>query len=116
MKFPEKKNLLRRLPAALMLLLMLGSVVYFLCRGIPDIDGALAFIRAHSTVAVLILLALFAAKGISAVLPYSWIVTLTGLLFDLVPAQPFRHGDLRHDPLPRGKSRKKRRRPRKNPR
>ncbi len=85
MTFPKAKTIVKYLPAALMLLSMLSGGIYILTRGIPDIDAMLAFIRAHAALTVLILLGLFAAKGISAVLPYSWLVTLTGLVFDLVP-------------------------------
>lgn len=86
MKLPRGKNALRYLPALLMLLCMLTAAVYILLCGAPDTDAVLAFIRGHAALTVLILLALFALKGVSAFLLYSVLTTVTGLLFDLVPA------------------------------
>ena len=86
MKLPDKKLLLKYLPTALMLLLMLGGVVYILTSGAPEVEEILAFIHAHETLTVLILLGLFALKGVSAILLYSVLTTVTGLLFDFVPA------------------------------
>ena len=86
MKLPDKKLLLKYLPTALMLLLMLGGAGYILTSGAPKVDEILAFIHAHETLAVLILLGLFALKGVSAILLYSVLTTATGLLFDFVPA------------------------------
>lgn len=86
MKLPRGKDILRYLPAAIMLLCMLAAAVYIPIAGAPDVDAVLAFLRRHASLTVLLLLALFALKGVSAFLLYSVLTTVTGLLFDLVPA------------------------------
>lgn len=86
MKLPRGKDALRYLPVLLMLLCMLTAVICMLLYGTPDVDAVLAFIHEHATLTVLILLLLFAMKGVSAFLLYSVLTTVTGLLFDLVPA------------------------------
>lgn len=86
MRFPSRKTLLRYLPAALMLLCILAGIVCILIFGLPDVERVLAFVRRYATLTVPVLIALFALKGVSAMIPYSVLTTVTGLLFDLVPA------------------------------
>lgn len=86
LKLPDKKMFFKYLPTFLMLLLMLCGVVYVLSAGAPKVEEILDFIHAHETLTILILLGLFALKGASAILLYSVLTTVTGLLFDFLPA------------------------------
>lgn len=86
MRCPGRKTLLRYLPAALMLLCILVGIVCILIFGLPDVERVLAFVRRYAALTVPVLLALFALKGVSAMLPYSVLTTVGGLLFDIVPA------------------------------
>lgn len=86
MKLPKAKTILRYLPAAITFCCTLAGLLYILLNGKPGTASLVAFVRAHDTVAVPVILGLFALKGVLVVLPYSLLTTVTGLVFGFLPA------------------------------
>lgn len=86
MKLPKAKTILHALPAILTFAATLAGILFIMFNGAVSAESLLDFVRRHDTVALPILLTLFALKGVLTVLPYSLLTTVTGLVFDLVPA------------------------------
>ena len=86
MKLPKAKTILRYLPAAITFCCTLAGLLYILLNGKPGTASLVSFVRAHNTVAVPVILGLFALKGVLVVLPYSLLTTVTGLVFGFLPA------------------------------
>ena len=86
MKRPSGKTIVKYIPAAITLICTLAGILYILIKGKIETESLLDFVRAHDTIAVPVILFLFALKGVLVVLPYSLLTTVTGLLFDFVPA------------------------------
>ena len=86
MKRPSGKTIVKYIPTVITFVCTLAGILYILIKGKIETESLLGFVRAHDTIAVPVILFLFALKGVLVVLPYSLLTTVTGLLFDFVPA------------------------------